>query len=68
MEFDLTFLDTMSASTLQEAIDGVNAEFKYDSGVWNFVSNGGLLEAHRAPYKQRRPFWLHSAVDHNKPN
>ena len=48
MEFDLTFLDTMSASTLQQAIDGVNAEFKYDSGVWNFVSNGGLLEAHRA--------------------
>ena len=47
MEFDLTFLDTMSASTLQQAIDGVNAEFKSDSGVWNFVSNGGLLEAHR---------------------
>ena len=48
MEFDLTFLDEISGRSLQQAIDGVNAEFKYDSGVWNFVSNGGLIEAYRA--------------------
>lgn len=48
MEFDLTFLDELSVRSLQLAIDGVNAEFTSDSGVWNFVSNGGLIEAYRA--------------------
>ena len=47
MEFDLCFLDEMSRSILQTAIDGINKAALHDPGAWKFVSDGGLIQANR---------------------
>jgi hypothetical protein len=47
MEFDLRFLDEMSRSLVQRAIDGVNKAALHHPGAWTFVSDGGLIQANR---------------------
>jgi hypothetical protein len=47
MEFDLRFLDEMSRSLVQTAIDGVNKAALDHPGAWKFVSDGGLIQANR---------------------